>query len=106
VLTEWVLLVLRGGVGGLLFGLWGMRWIESQIPGHLRAYIVNYGHVDLDFTTLAFTVGITLLCGLIFGLAPALGSSRLDVNRTLKEASSQASASRQSQRMRRILVCY
>src|SRR2546422_4083514 len=81
-----------------------MRWIESQIPGHIRAYIVNYGHVDLDFTTLAFTVGITLLCGLIFGLAPAFGSSRLDVNRTLKEASSQASGSSQSARMRRIFV--
>src|SRR6266704_422827 len=103
-LTEAVLLFLLGGVGGLLFGLWGMRWIESQIPGHIRAYIVNYGHVDLDFTTLAFTVGITLLCGLIFGLAPAFGSSRLDVNRTLKEASSQASGSSQSARMRRIFV--
>jgi len=103
-LTESVLLFLLGGVGGLLFGLWGMRWIESQIPGHIRAYIVNYGHVDLDFTTLAFTVGITLLCGLIFGLAPAFGSSRLDVNRTLKEASSQASGSSQSARMRRIFV--
>ncbi len=103
-LTESVLLFLLGGVGGLLFGLWGMRWIESHIPGHIRAYIVNYGHVNLDFTTLAFTVGITLLCGLIFGLAPAFGNSRLDVNRTLKEASSQASGSSQSARMRRIFV--
>jgi putative ABC transport system permease protein len=65
---------------------------------------VNYGHVNLDFTTLAFTIGITLLCGLIFGLAPALGNSRLDVNRTLKESFSQASAGNRSARMRRIFV--
>lgn len=103
-LTESVLLFLFGGVGGLLFGLWGMRWIESQIPGHIRASMVNYGHVDFDFTTLAFTVGITLLCGLIFGLAPAFGNSRLDVNQTLKKASSQASGENQSARMRRIFV--
>src|SRR5438876_633156 len=103
-LTESLLLFLVGGVASLLFASWSMRWIESQIPGHIRGYIVNYGHVDLDFTTLAFTVGITLLCGLIFGLAPAFGSSRLDVNRTLKEASSQASGSSQSARMRRIFV--
>jgi putative ABC transport system permease protein len=103
-LTESVLLFLFGGAGGLLFGLWGMRWIESQIPGHVRASMVNYGHVDLDFTTLAFTVGITLLCGLIFGLAPAFGNSRLDVNQVLKKASSQASGGSQSARMRRIFV--
>ena len=103
-LTESVLLFVLGGAGGLLFGLWGMRWIESQIPGHLRAHIVNYGHVNLDFTTLGFTAGIALLCGLIFGLAPAFGNSRVDVNRTLKEGSSQASGGGQSARMRHAFV--
>jgi predicted permease len=103
-LTESVLLFSFGGVAGLLFGIWGMRWIESQIPAHIRAYTVNYGHVDLDLTTLGFTIGITLLCGLIFGLAPAFGNSRIDVNRTLKESFGQASAANRSARMRRILV--
>ena len=103
-LTESLLLFFFGGVGGALFGFWGMRWIESQIPGHIRGYLVNYGHVDLDFTTLAFTLGITLLCGLVFGLAPAFENSRLDVNRTLKEASGQASGSKRGARLRRIFV--
>src|SRR5260370_38880508 len=88
----------------MFFGLWGMRWIESQIPGHIRGYLVNYGHVDLDFTTLGFTLGITLICGLLFGLAPAFENSRLDVNLTLKEASGQASDSKRSARLRRIFV--
>ncbi len=103
-LTESVLLFFLAGVAGLFFGLWGMRWIESQIPGHIRGYLVNYGHVDLDFTTLAFTLGIALLCGLVFGLAPAFENSRLDVNLTLKEASGQTSGSKRSARLRRIFV--
>jgi len=103
-LTESLLLFLLGAAAGLFFGLWGMRWIELQIPGHIRAHIVNYGHVDLNFTTLTFTLAIALLCGLVFGLAPALGSSRLDVNLTLKEASSQTSGSSHSGRLRRIFV--
>ncbi|HYS22593.1 MAG TPA: ABC transporter permease [Candidatus Eisenbacteria bacterium] len=103
-LTESVLLFFFAGVAGLFFGLWGIRWIESQIPGHIRGYLVNFGHVDLDFTTLAFTLGIALLCGLVFGLAPAFENSSLDVNLTLKEASGQTSGSKRSTRLRRIFV--
>src|SRR5437868_7597777 len=86
-LTESLMLFLLGGVGGTLFGYCGMKLIESWIPGHIRGYLINYGHVDLDFATLAFTLGVTLLCGLVYGLAPAFENARLDVNRTLKEAS-------------------
>jgi len=103
-LTESLLLFFFGGVAGAFFGLWGMRWIESQIPGHVRGYLVNYGHVDLDYTTLGFTLGIALLCGLIFGLAPAHENSRLNVNAMLKEASGQASGGKRSARLRRIFV--
>lgn len=103
-LTESVLLFFLGGVGGTLFGFWGMKLIESSIPGRIRGYIINYGHVDLDFTTQAFTLGIALLCGLVFGLAPAFANARLDVNRTLKEASGQASGSKRGARLRQIFV--
>ncbi len=103
-LTESLLLFFFGGVAGTLFGLWGMKLIESWIPDHIRGYLINYGHVDLDFTTLGFTLGIALLCGLVFGLAPAFENSRLDLNRTLKEASGQASGSKRGARLRRIFV--
>ncbi|HEY6943770.1 MAG TPA: ABC transporter permease [Candidatus Acidoferrum sp.] len=104
VLTESLVLFLFGGIAGMLFGFWGMGWIDSQIPYHIRGYLVNYGHVDLSFTTLGFTLGIALLCGLVFGMAPAFDNSRFDVNRTLKEASGQASGSKRSVRLRRIFV--
>ena len=103
-LTESLLLFFFGGVAGTLFGLWGMKLIESWIPGHIRGYLVNYGHADLDFTTLVFTLGITLLCGLIFGLAPVSENSRLDLNHTLKETSGQATGGKGSARLRRIFV--
>src|SRR5437879_12817661 len=103
-LTESLLLFLFGGAACVFFGLWGMRWIESGIPGHIRGYLVNYGHADLDSTTLVFTLGITLLCGLIFGLAPAHENSKLNLNRTLKEASGQATGGQGSARLRRIFV--
>src|SRR5438876_148553 len=103
-LTESLLLFLVGGVASLLFASWGMRWTASPIPGHIRGYIVNYGHVELDFSTLMFTLGITLLCGLVFGFAPAFENSRLDVNHTLKETSGQTSGSKRGARLRRILV--
>ena len=103
-LTESLLLFFVGGVAGALFGIWGVRWIESQIPDHVRGYLVNYGHVDLDFTTLGFTMGIALLCGLDFGLAPARENSRQDLKSTLKDAAGQASGSKRSARLRRIFV--
>ena len=103
-LTESLLLFLVGGAASLVFASWGTRWIESQIPGHIRGYIVNYGHVELNFATLVFTLGITLLCGLIFGFAPAIESSRFDVNHTLKESVGQTSGSKRSARLRRIFV--
>lgn len=103
-LTESLLLFFLGGVGGTLFGFWGMKLIESWIPGRIRGYMINYGQVELDFTTLAFTLGIALLCGLIFGLAPAFQNAKLDVNSTLKEASGQASGSKRGARLRKIFV--
>ena len=102
--TESLLLFSFGGAAGIFAGAWCINWIESLIPGHVRGYIVNYGYVNLDMVTLAFTLGIALVCGLIFGLAPAFQSSSVDLNRTLKEASGQASGSGRGARVRKIFV--
>ncbi|MFZ1973705.1 MAG: ABC transporter permease [Candidatus Acidiferrales bacterium] len=103
-LTESMLLFTAGGAAGALFGVWGVHWIEDAIPARIRGYLVNYGHASLDATTFAYTFGIALLCGAVFGLAPAFENSGVDVNRSLKEASGQASGSRKGARLRRILV--
>lgn len=103
-LTESLLLFFLGGVGGTLFGFWVIKLIESWIPGRISGYLLNYGRVDLDAATLAFTLGVALLCGLIFGLAPAFENARLDVNRAIKETPGQASGSKRGARLREIFV--
>jgi putative ABC transport system permease protein len=103
-LTESLLLFSVGGAAGTLFGVWCVHWIEDSIPGRIRGYIVNYGRADLDFTILSYTLGIALLCGVVFGLAPAFESSGIDVNRALKESAGQVSGTRRAARMRRVLV--
>jgi predicted permease len=80
-LTESVLLSAVGGALGLLLAYGGMRLLlslnERLIP---RAY-----EIGVDWRVLAFTFGLSLLTGLLFGLAPALQSSRTDLHETLKE---------------------
>lgn len=103
-LTESLLLFLAGGAGGVLLALFGVRWIELQIPAHIRGYMVNFGHVDLDLTTLAFTLCIVVLCGLAFGLAPAFQNSSLVQNRTLRERSGQSLGGQRGTALRGTLV--
>jgi len=103
-LTETVLLFLMGGAAGILVGRAGVSWIESLIPGHTRGFIVNYGYVKLDVTTLCFTLCVALACAFVFGMAPALASSKLDVNHVLKEASAQSSAGKRPARLAQTVV--
>ncbi len=103
-LTESFLLFSAGGVGGAVFAAWGNRWILAAIPERIRGYLVNYGRVDLDATAFAYTFGIALFCGIVFGLAPAFESTGLDFNRALKESGGRVSGSRRATRLRRIFV--
>ena len=103
-LTESAILFSLGGAAGLLFGVLGMSWIDSLIPERSRGYLVNYGHVDLDLLTLAYALGLAFACGIIFGLAPALQASKLDLNGALKEAAGHLSSGKRGMRMRRIFV--
>jgi predicted permease len=103
-LTESLLLFAFGGAAGALFGIWGVHWIENAIPDRIRGYIVNYGRGTLDVKTFAYTFGIAILCGVIFGLAPAFGSSGLDVIHSLKESAGQISGSRVARHLRNVFV--
>jgi putative ABC transport system permease protein len=98
-LTESVLLALGGGGFGLLAASWGTRVIEA-IGAQLIPWL---GHVQMDARILAFTFAMSVVTGIIFGLAPALRASRPDLNESLKEgARSGAGASRS--RVRSFLV--
>jgi putative ABC transport system permease protein len=80
-LAESVLLSALGGAAGLLLAVWGVDLLVSLDPtGVQRA-----GEVTLDWRVLGFTFGLSLLTGLLFGLAPALQASKADFNESLKE---------------------
>ena len=80
-LIESLLLALVGGVIGFALSLWALHLLLSAIPIQLPFWM-DFG---IDLRVLAFTVGITLLTGLLFGAVPALQTSRVDLNDTLKD---------------------
>jgi predicted permease len=80
-LTESVLLALLGGALGLLLAFASVRLLRQFGPASLP----RLHEIGLDYRVLAFTFTVSLLSGIVFGLAPALRSSRLDLNEVLKD---------------------
>jgi putative ABC transport system permease protein len=102
-LTESLLLSLVGGAAGLLIAYWGVPALVASIPQQQLISMPFLKGLSLDSTILAFSFGLSLLTGLVFGLAPALQASRLDLNEVLKEGGRNASAGA-SQRLRSAFV--
>jgi len=101
-LTESVLLALVGGVLGLLLAIWGKGLLLSLAPEDLP----RVRDASLDGWVLAFTAGITLLTGLIFGLVPALQASRPNLNETLKDAGRGSTEGGRRHFIRSVLVVF
>ncbi|HLL75958.1 MAG TPA: ABC transporter permease [Pyrinomonadaceae bacterium] len=79
-LTESLLLGAAGGVLGLLFALWSFAFLRQLVPAGMQAAT----ELNLDAPVLLFTLGVSVLASLGFGLAPALQASRADLNDALK----------------------
>jgi putative ABC transport system permease protein len=80
-LTESVLLALVGSALGLGLAYWGIQALVAISPRDL----VNLQGVGLNLTVLGWTLAVSLLTGLVFGVAPALEATRVDLNDSLKE---------------------
>ena len=91
-LTESVVLAMLGGALGLLLGLWGMSGLMRLLPNS-SDYLQIKEQVGIDRVVLFFTVLISLLTGIIFGLVPAWQASRPAMNGALKESSRAADGS-------------
>jgi predicted permease len=80
-LTESAMLAAAGGALGLLLAVWGTQGVLKLVSESLP----RAGEVGLDARVLLFTVAISLLSGILFGLIPALKTSQLDVQATLRK---------------------
>lgn len=100
-LTENVLLALVGGTVGLLLGYWAVSAIVTFGP---RQRIPQLDKIHLDSRVLAFTLGCTLLTGLIFGLIPALQASGVNPQESLREGGRGSAGGPRRRRIFQILV--
>jgi putative ABC transport system permease protein len=99
-LTESLLLSLTGGALGLLIAMWGVDLFIGLSPGD----IPRLNEVGVDGRLLGFTLFISLLTGIGFGLLPALQATRLDPQNALKEGGSKATEGLRRRGARNLLV--
>jgi predicted permease len=79
-LTESVLLSVLGGAAGLILSAWSLYLVRAIHPGN----IPRMDEIGMDYRVLVFTLAISILTGVVFGLAPAFRASRVDLNSALK----------------------
>ena len=103
-LTESIALSLAGAAVGLALAEWGVELILSYMPADIARFIAGWYEIGLDARAFAFALGLAVLSGIVSGLAPAIQSSRPDLNETLKESGRGTSAGRSRQRVRSVLV--
>jgi putative ABC transport system permease protein len=99
-LTESVLLAGVGGLLGLLVAVWGIDLLVQVSPGDLpRLHAVH-----VDPRVLAFTALLSLVTGIVFGLAPALQGSQADLHQVMRESMRSATATARVARLRGALI--
>jgi putative ABC transport system permease protein len=103
-LTESIVLSLAGGILGLILGYAGVRALLAVSPAGLPRIGEHGAAVGVDWRVLAFTLGIALFTGILFGLFPAIGASRPDLNTTLKESSNRSGSGFRQSKARSLLV--
>jgi predicted permease len=103
-LTESVVLSLAGGLFGLLLGWLGIRALLSVNTAGLPRVGENGAFVGLDGTVVVFTLALSILTGVIFGLIPALQSSKTDLTTTLKESAGRSGTGFRQNKVRAVLV--
>lgn len=104
-LTESVILAGLAGGFGILLAYWCTKIVIRLIPAEARSFIPGGAEaMGMDLRVLLFTLSVSVLTGIIFGLAPAFIASKPNVNETLKESVSSAIHGGRRQRLRSLLV--
>ena len=99
-LFESILLSLLSGAAGWLLAAWGVESLVSFSPRELP----RLSEIKLNYEVFVFTLGVSVITGLIFGLVPALTASNPDLNSALKEGARGDTAGASGNRLRQVLV--
>jgi putative ABC transport system permease protein len=100
-LTESVILSLGGGALGVALGYFMMRGLEALVP---PLYLPREALVTMDWRALVFSSAVAVLTGLLFGIAPALHASRIDLSASMRSSSRSTTGDRGRRRLRQALV--
>ncbi len=100
-LVESVLLAVAGGVSGVFLAMWGVRTFDLAVANTGKPSWIQF---VMDYTVFGYVAGICLLTGILFGLAPALNCSKLDLHETLKEGARGSAGGARSRRLSGALV--
>ena len=103
-LTESLLLAFVGGALGLLISVWGVEGLATGIPESFSKFIPGWHKLEVDRTTMLFTLIISVFTGLLFGLIPALQATKMNLNEALKEGGRGSSGKSARNRTRSLLV--
>jgi putative ABC transport system permease protein len=103
-LTENLLLGLIGGAGGLLFASGYMRISQATMPEQIARYLAGWQNISLNGRTLALSLTLAIVAGLISGFAPALEALRINLVTQLKSGSRAVVGSGRSRKLRNILA--
>ena len=99
-ITESLVLAVASGLAGLLLAVWGSNALVLLAPQN----VPRLGETGIDGWVLAFTFGISMVASLLFGLAPALHASKVDLNDALKQGAARAVVGGGAGRLRGALV--
>jgi predicted permease len=102
-LVESLLLALLGAALGWMVALWGVDLMKASIPSETTRYIPGWSRFELDSVALGFSLLLAVACALLFGLAPALHASRVEIHGFLKEGG-RGSRAAAAPRVRRALA--
>ncbi len=103
-LTESVILGCAGGLLGLLLAYGGVHLIIAYTPAKVAGNIFQLVTIGIDSSVLLFTLALSVLTGVVFGLAPALAGSKPDLNQALKETGQPRPFSLRRNLLRSVLV--
>lgn len=99
-LTESIVLSAAGGAAGIIVAIWSFDFLRHLIPPGL----LLFADLKIDGPVLAFTFALSVLTGTLFGLAPALQASRLDLNEALKQTGGRTTLSTGHRRLQGAMV--